>query len=117
MPPKKKKKGELAAVGLSGTVLGAADPSKEAPNFAAMVAVIFCGLVTILAVAVSINTKHWFVSNTGAHAGLFVMVEKNWECGDTCPSKERDQEGGWAQGGMIMFGGGIFVCILSMVSI
>jgi len=117
MPPPRKGNGTNQAGGLSGAVLGAADPHSEPPSFSAMCAAIFCGLVSIVVILIACHTTQWFVSDTGSHAGLFVMVEKDWECGDTCPSKTRDQEGGWKDGGTIVYLGGILTSMMIFMTV
>jgi len=94
--------------------MGAEDPRSTPPSFSAMTVAVFGGAVAILVNVIAFFTTHWFVANTGAHAGLRTMVEKDWECGDTCPSIESPQEGNWKQAGEIMMLA-LVVASLSMI--
>lgn len=103
--------------GFGGTVLGADDPRSSGHNFPAMMFTIFAASAGLISMMLAINTKYWFVSDTGSHMGLFKLVRKDWECGDTCPMIEEGVSGDWVMAGQITFLAGLLSSILMLLSI
>lgn len=96
-----KKKADSQSRGFGAQMMGAEDPRSSPPSFSAMMFAIFAGLVSTVVLIIATQTTHWFVANTGAHTGLLVMIEKDWRCGDLCPSVEKDLDGGFKTAGEI----------------